>query len=283
MSTEYAIRARDLGLRFKLRAHKAPPTVHAGIVRFMKHRQPPQEFWALRHLNFEVPKGSVMGVIGSNGSGKSTLLRVLARIHAPDEGELVLRGKISSLITLGAGFNSNLTGIENIRYNALLLGLTKEQIAEKMDSIIQFADLGDFINAPVRTYSSGMRARLGFSVAIHVDPEVLVVDEVLAVGDARFRQRCADKMQELFSRGVTVVLVNHSMEAILQMSHRCMWLDKGSIKKIGEPLEVVKAYLEFSGLPMIEKSADFAQKLGTTDVAATAGDVGGGGDFGLTG
>jgi ABC-type polysaccharide/polyol phosphate transport system ATPase subunit len=280
--TDWAIRARDLGLRFRIRAHQGPPTVHSGIVRFLKHRQPSKEFWALRHLTFDVAKGSVLGVIGSNGSGKSTLLRVLARIHAPDEGELAIRGKVSSLITLGAGFNANLSGMENIRYNALLLGLTKQDIADKLDDIVKFAELGDFINAPVRTYSSGMRARLGFSVAIHVDPEILVVDEVLAVGDARFRQRCAEKMQELFSRGVTVVLVNHSMEAILQMSHRCMWLDKGAIKKLGEPVDVVKEYLTFSGLPMIEARADFAQKLDPTDVVAST-DAGMGGDFGLTG
>ena len=280
--SEWAIRARDLGLRFRIRSHQAPPTVHSGLVRFLKHRQPTKDFWALRHLTFDVKKGSVLGVIGSNGSGKSTLLRVLARIHAPDEGELAIRGKISSLITLGAGFNANLSGMENIRYNGLLLGLSKQEIADKLDDILKFAELGDFINAPVRTYSSGMRARLGFSVAIHVDPEVLVVDEVLAVGDARFRQRCADKMKELFSRGVTVVLVNHSMEAIMQMSHRCMWLDKGSIRMAGEPIDVVKAYLEFSGLPMIDVNADFAQKLGTTD-AATSSDAGSGGDFGLTG
>ena len=277
--SEDAIHARDLGLRFMVRSHKAPPTVHSGLVRFLKRRPPAQEFWALRKVTFDVGRGEVFGIIGSNGSGKSTLLRVLARIYAPDEGELQLRGKVSSLITLGAGFNGNLSGRENIQYNGMLLGLTKQEIADKLDSIMAFADLGDFIDNPVRTYSSGMRARLGFSVAVHVDPEILVVDEVLAVGDARFRQRCATKMQELFSSGTTVVMVNHSMEAIVQMCHRVMWLDKGHPKMIGEPLDVVKAYLESNGLPL----PDFSRDL---DASAAHGDLGGaaaGGDFGLTG
>jgi ABC-type polysaccharide/polyol phosphate transport system ATPase subunit len=251
-----AIRVRNLGLRFYIRSHNAPPTVHSGVVKFIKHRPAPREFWALRGVSFDVPRGSVMGIIGSNGSGKSTLLRVLARIYAPDEGELKIRGKVSSLITLGAGFQANLSGLENIYYNGLLLGLTRSQVAQKLDQIVEFADLGEFIDAPVRTYSSGMRARLGFSVAVHVDPEVLVVDEVLVVGDARFRQRCTDKMRELISRDTTVAMVQHNMDAILTMCDRCMWLDKGSVKEIGTPYDTVKHYLEAQGLPMIETPAN---------------------------
>jgi len=273
--TDYAIRVKNLGLRFFIRSHQSAPTVHAGLVRFLKHRAPSKEFWALRNVTFDVPRGTVLGVIGSNGSGKSTLLRVLARIYAPDEGEIQVRGKISSLITLGAGFQPNLSGMENIQYNGLLLGLTRQQIEEKLESIVAFAELGDFINAPVRTYSSGMRARLGFSVAVHVDPEILVVDEVLGVGDAAFRQRCADKMQELFSGGTTVVMVQHSMEAIMQMCHRAMWLDKGSIMKIGEPYEVIKAYLEKQGLPMIDPKGSFANDVSSPSMSGDAGAAGG--------
>jgi homopolymeric O-antigen transport system ATP-binding protein len=257
-----AIRVRDVGLRFLIRSHGQPATVHSGLVRFVKNRPPAREFWALRHVSFDVPRGSVMGIIGSNGSGKSTLLRVLARIYAPDEGELKIRGKISSLITLGAGFQANLSGRENIFYNGLLLGLTRAQIEQKRDSIVEFADLGDFIDAPVRTYSSGMRARLGFSVAVHVDPEILVVDEVLVVGDARFRQRCTDKMRELIGRGTTVAMVQHNMDAILQMCDQCMWLDKGSVKEIGVPYDTVKHYLEAQGLPMVEVPADMPRTAG---------------------
>jgi len=278
---DYAIRVRNLGLRFYIRSLQAAPTVHAGVVRFLKHRAPSKEFWALRNVSFDVPRGSVLGVIGANGSGKSTLLRVLARIYAPDEGELQIRGKISSLITLGAGFQANLSGMENIHYNGLLLGLTRQEIQQKLNSIVEFAELGDFINAPVRTYSSGMRARLGFSVAVHVDPEILVVDEVLAVGDARFRKRCADKMRELFTSGTTVVMVQHSMEAIMEMCHSCMWLDKGSIKQSGSTLDVIKSYLDNQGLPMIDAKSSFANDMSPPNMSGGTGTVSMGGD-GLT-
>jgi len=261
--TTPAIRVRDVGLRFFIRSHTAQPTVHSRIVTALKRRPPAREFWALRNVTFDLPRGMVMGIIGSNGSGKSTLLRVLARIYAPDEGELRIRGRVSSLITLGAGFQPNLSGMENIHYNGLLLGLTKQDIERKLDSIVDFADLGDFIDAPVRTYSSGMRARLGFSVAIHVDPEILLVDEVLVVGDAKFRQRCADKMQELISKGATVAMVQHNLDAILQLCQSCMWLDKGHVREIGSAYDTVKHYLEAQGLPMIEVPADITRTAGT--------------------
>jgi ABC-type polysaccharide/polyol phosphate transport system ATPase subunit len=194
----------------------------------------------------------VFGIIGSNGSGKSTLLRTLARIYFPDEGDLEIRGKVSSLITLGAGFQLELTGMENIYYNGMIMGLSKAEIEKKKDAIIDFADIGAFINEPVRTYSSGMRARLGFSVAVHVDPQILVVDEVLVVGDAAFRQRGADKMRELFKKGTTVVMVQHNMDVIVELCQRVMWLDKGHIQTIGEPLEVVNAYLTSRNLPPLQ-------------------------------
>jgi len=264
-----AIRVRNVGLRFFIRSHKAPPTVHASLVRFVKHRPPPREFWALRGITFDVPRGSVMGIIGSNGSGKSTLLRVLARIYAPDEGEIRIRGKMSSLITLGAGFQPNLSGLENIHYNGVLLGLTRQEVDRKLDNIVNFADLGEFIDAPVRTYSSGMRARLGFSVAVHVDPEILIVDEVLVVGDARFRQRCAEKMRELITKGATVAMVQHNMEAIIEMCNECMWLDKGQMREIGNPYDTVKHYLEAQGLPMIAVPAEIAPAASVPDRGAS--------------
>jgi ABC-type polysaccharide/polyol phosphate transport system ATPase subunit len=255
---EIAIRVKDLGIRFFLRLHHSAPTVHSGIVRFVKHRPKPDEFWALRNVSFEVRKGEVLGIIGSNGSGKSTLLRTLARIYFPDEGEIEIRGRVSSLISLGAGFHPELSGLQNIYYNGMILGLSRETIDERLESIISFADLGTFIDAPVRTYSSGMRARLGFSVAVHVDPEILVIDEVLVVGDAAFRERCANKVKELLAKGATVVMVQHDMEAILQMSHRCMWLEKGEVKTIGVPHEVVRTYLASRNLPMVPLPAEMA-------------------------
>jgi lipopolysaccharide transport system ATP-binding protein len=246
-----AIRAKDLGIKFYLRG-EANPTVHSGMVRFLKRKPARREFWAVRNVTLDIPPGEVFGIIGANGSGKSTLLRALARIYFPDEGELEIRGKISSLITLGAGFRPELNGLDNIYYNGIILGLTKEEIERKREQIIEFADLGQFINEPVRTYSSGMRARLGFSVAVHVDPEILIVDEVLVVGDAAFRQRCAEKMRELFLRGATVVMVQHNMDVIVEMCQRVMWLDKGQIQMVGEPLEVVNTYLASRNLPLIE-------------------------------
>jgi ABC-2 type transport system ATP-binding protein len=272
--SEVAIRAENLGIRFFIR-HALNPTVHSGLVRFIKGKPAGEEFWALRGVDFEIPTGQVFGVIGANGSGKSTLLRVLARIFAPDEGEVVIRGKVSSLITLGAGFQPQLSGIENVFYNGMLLGLTKQQITGRLDEIIAFADLGRFIDAPVKTYSSGMRARLGFSVAVHVDPEILIVDEVLVVGDANFRQRCADKMRELFSRGTTVVMVQHNMDAIVQMCHRAMWLDHGQIQMIDEPIPVVEKYLERQGLPMIKYDETNVQSL-HADASFSVTDAGGG-------
>lgn len=245
--TDYAIRAKDVGIRFMIR-HQRAPTIHSGIVRRLK-RAGMEEFWALRNVTFDVPVGSAFGMIGSNGSGKSTMLRVLARILAPDEGEVEVRGRASALISLGAGFEPELSGRENIFFNGMLLGLSREEIEERLDAIIAFADLpGNFIDAPVRTYSSGMRARVGFSVAVHVDPEILIVDEVLTVGDARFRTKCKEKFKELFGKGTTVIMVQHNLETILELTQEVLWLDRGHLMMLGRPAAVVRAYLESQGL-----------------------------------
>ena len=238
--------ARNLGIRFYVRHQN--PTVHSGIVRFLKRQPAPDEFWALRGVSFSVAPGELLGVIGANGSGKSTLLRSLTGIYHPDEGEVSTKGRISSLLTLGAGFHVQLSGIENININATLLGLTSKQLAQRLESKVEFADLGDFIDAPVRTYSSGMRARLGFSIAVHIDPEILVVDEVIGVGDAAFSRRSRAKLEELFEAGTSVVMAQHNMRAIADMCHRVMWLDKGRVQSIGDPATVVNAYLASRGL-----------------------------------
>lgn len=247
MSKKNAVSVRGLGLRFMIRDHKRAKSVQGGITSLLKGRPTSREFWALRDVSFDIPQGSVLGIIGTNGSGKSTLLRVLARIYAPDEGSVQIRGKVSSLITLGAGFQPNLSGRENITYNGLLLGIPRSDIVRKLDSIIDFAELGDFIDAPVRTYSSGMRARLGFSVAVHVDPEILIVDEVLTVGDAHFRKKCAAKVKDMFAQGTTVAMVQHNMDAILDMCHEVLWLDRGHMREIGDPETTVEHYLDERG------------------------------------
>lgn len=252
--SEFAIEAHDVGVRFHIRHHT--PTVHSGLVRFMRKGPKPDEFWALRNIDVEIPQGSVFGFIGSNGSGKSTMLRTIARIYHPDEGSLRVRGKISNLISLGAGFEKTLSGMENITYNGMLLGLTRQEVERKREAIIEFADIGKFIDAPVRTYSSGMRARLGFSIAVHVEPEILVVDEVLVVGDAAFRQKCADKIRELFTNGATVVMVQHNMDVIVEMCQQVMWLDKGRSKMLGDPLTVANQYLASKGLPPLAPKED---------------------------
>ncbi|HWH05656.1 MAG TPA: ATP-binding cassette domain-containing protein, partial [Gaiellaceae bacterium] len=194
-------------------------------------------------------------------AGKSTMLRTIARIYHPDEGKLQVRGKISNLISLGAGFQKSLSGLDNITYNAMLLGLSRQEIERQKEAIIEFADLGRFIEAPVRTYSSGMKARLGFAVAVHVNPEILVVDEVLVVGDAAFRKKCQDKIRELFTSGATIVMVQHNMDAILEMCDRVMWLEGGSARMIGEPLEVVNGYLESRGIQPMDPSLSQEKRL----------------------
>jgi lipopolysaccharide transport system ATP-binding protein len=274
VSKDFAIQGHDVGVRFFIRHHT--PTVHSGLVRFMKGKVKPDEFWALRHIDFEIPRGSVFGFIGANGSGKSTMLRTIARIYHPDEGSLKVRGKVSNLISLGAGFQKTLSGMENITFNGMLLGLTRQEIERKKEAIIDFADIGKFINAPVRTYSSGMRARLGFAIAVHVDPEILVVDEVLVVGDAQFRQKCSDKIRELFTNGATVVMVQHNMDVIVDMCQQVMWLDKGRARMLGEPHAVANEYLASKGLPPLEpKSSD--EGSGKTSAGGTPKTSDGGG------
>lgn len=243
-----AVSVRNVGVRFLIR-HLRAPTVHSGLVRYLRRRPSAEEFWALRGVSFDVPTGRVLGIIGPNGSGKSTMLRVLARILAPDEGEVAVRGRVSSLISLGAGFEPTLSGIENIYFNGMLMGLSRTEINRRLEQIIDYAELpGKFIDAPVRTYSSGMRARLGFSVAVHVDPEILIVDEVLTVGDAKFREKCRRTFQELFGRGATVVMVQHNLDVITSLCQETIWLERGGIRARGEPNEIVAAYLESQGL-----------------------------------
>jgi ABC-2 type transport system ATP-binding protein len=257
--SEDAIVARDIGIRFSIRHHKA--TVNGRLARFIKGNAKPDEFWAFRHIDFEVKRGSVFGIIGPNGAGKSTMLRTIARIYHPDEGRLSVRGKVSNLISLGAGFQKSLSGLENITYNGMLLGLSRAEIAQKRDEIVAFADLGKFIEAPVRTYSSGMKARLGFAVAVNVNPEILVVDEVLVVGDASFRQKCQDKIRELFTGGATIIMVQHNMDAILEMCDRVMWIENGEAQLIGEPLDVVNGYLVSRGIQPMDPELSHEKRL----------------------
>ena len=199
----------------------------------------------LSDINFSVKKGESLGIIGRNGCGKSTLLKLLTGIIYPDSGTININGKVSSLIELGAGFHPDMSGRENIYINASIYGLTKKQIEKIIDDIISFSELEEFIDNPVRTYSSGMYMRLAFSVAIHVDAQILLIDEILAVGDIRFQEKCFNKLKELKSKGVTIIIVSHSLSQISQICDKCMWIEQGKIKSIGQPKKIIKEYTTY--------------------------------------
>jgi ABC-type polysaccharide/polyol phosphate transport system ATPase subunit len=205
--------------------------------------KPDETFQALKNVSFSVPKGCTYGVIGSNGSGKSTLLKCVAGITRPTEGDVRVDGRISALIELGAGFHPEISGRENIFINGIMLGLTKKEIQRKFDEIVEFAEMQDFIDAPVKTYSSGMYMRLGFAVAVHVDPEVLLVDEVLAVGDQSFTHKCLDKFAEFRRRNKSILLVTHSLDLVEKFCDTAHWLKKGTTNGEGDPKRVVAAYV----------------------------------------
>jgi ABC-type polysaccharide/polyol phosphate transport system ATPase subunit len=205
--------------------------------------RPDETFQALKNVSFSVPKGCTYGVIGSNGSGKSTLLKCVAGITRPTEGDVNVDGRISALIELGAGFHPEISGRENIFINGIMLGLTKKEIQQKFDEIVDFAEMQDFIDAPVKTYSSGMYMRLGFAVAVHVDPDVLLVDEVLAVGDQSFTHKCLDKFAEFRRRNKSILLVTHSLDLVEKFCDVAHWLKKGETQGEGDPKRVVAAYV----------------------------------------
>ncbi|MBF4575894.1 MULTISPECIES: ABC transporter ATP-binding protein [unclassified Frondihabitans] len=201
-----------------------------------------EDFWALKDVSFEVPHGQTFGLIGKNGSGKSTLLKCLAKILWPESGEITARGKQASLLEVGSGFHPELTGRENVFLNGSILGMSRKEVTRKFDDIVSFSGVGHFIDQPVKNYSSGMYVRLGFSVAIAVTPDILVVDEVLSVGDATFQKRCRDKFAEMKADGRTVILVSHSMGTVRDMCDQVAWLDRGELQVVGPAKRVIDAY-----------------------------------------
>lgn len=203
-----------------------------------------EDRWALRGVSLEVAPGSTMAMIGPNGAGKSTALKLMARILTPDRGRVAVRGKLSALIELGAGFQLEYTGRENVYLNASLLGLTRKEISRSLDSIVAFAELEDHIDAPLRTYSTGMYMRLGFAVAIHVRPEILLVDEILAVGDEAFQRKCTDWLEDFQRKGGTIVMVTHGLGAVQEMATQAAWIEHGRLVQLGTPADVIAAYLE---------------------------------------
>ena len=236
------IEGRDLGLKFMMEKRRRSRTLSLLLERSRNQKRLPGEFWALRHVSFKVERGETVGIIGRNGSGKSTLLRVIAGIYPPDEGEVIVGGGVSTLFSLGTGFNGELSGRDNIYLNGVMMGLTKNQIDGIFDSIIEFAEIGDFIDMPVRTYSTGMRSRLGFAIAMNVDKDIVLIDEIMGAGDAAFRQKAEAEMTRIIGEK-TVIIVSHNMSVIERFAGKVIWLNKGVMAAMGEPKEVVEQYL----------------------------------------
>jgi lipopolysaccharide transport system ATP-binding protein len=217
----------------------------------LRDKVPREYFWALKDVSFEIRRGETVGLIGANGAGKSTLLKILSRITSPSSGRFEVKGRLGALIEVGAGFHPELTGRENVYLNGAIMGMRKDEIDSKFDRIIDFAEIGQFLDTPTKHYSSGMEVRLGFAVAAHVDPDVLLVDEVLAVGDAAFQAKCLNKLAELKRQDRTIVLVSHNLANIVQHCDRVLWIDHGTLRASGDPDDVVEEYLRtVSTLPM---------------------------------
>lgn len=241
MSSESAISVRHLGKCYQIYEKPHQRLLQMLLGRFGKTYF--REFWAIRDLSFMIPKGKVMGIMGKNGAGKSTLLQIICGTLAPTHGEVEVNGRVAALLELGSGFNPEFTGIENIYLNGQILGLSREQVDERLDDILGFADIGDFVHQPVKTYSSGMFARLAFSVAVSVDPDILIVDEALSVGDAWFQHKSMARMRKLMESGCTVLFVSHSIDAVRALCDDVIWLEHGAIRMLGSVTDVTNAYL----------------------------------------
>lgn len=239
-----AIRVQNVSVTYRTSLDKRP-TLKARLTRRdLGYR----EIHAVRNVSFDVRRGSVLGVMGANGAGKSTLMRTVAGILPPVAGRIEVEGRVSTLLALGVGFNRDLTGRENVMLGGLAAGLPRELLREKYEDIVAFAELEDFMDMPMRAYSSGMYSRLGFSVAVNMDPDILIIDEALSVGDARFRRKSFNRMRELCGQDRTIVLVSHALGAIRDLADEAIWLDKGELRMQGEPQEVIDAYADFLGV-----------------------------------
>ena len=243
MEEKYIIEVNDLTIRFNLASEKVD-NLKEYFVKLVKKELMFQEFLALKNINLKIKKGEAWGLIGTNGSGKSTLLKAISGIMKPYKGEVIVRGEIAPLIELGAGFDMNLTARENIYLNGTVLGHSKKFMEEHFDEIVDFAELHDFLDTPIKNFSSGMSARLGFSIATMVKPEILIVDEILAVGDFLFQQKCMERMSHMLEGGTTLLFVSHNIETVKKLCDHAAWLDHGVLKMAGEVETVCDAYME---------------------------------------
>ncbi|NDE60268.1 MAG: ABC transporter ATP-binding protein [Acidimicrobiia bacterium] len=244
--------------------HERNRYIKAAILRGRRARY--EEFWALDDVSFAVEHGSTLGIIGSNGSGKSTMLKCLTGIYRPDKGSVSVNGNVAALLELGAGFHTELSGRENVYLNGAILGMSRKDVERQFDSIVEFAGLERFIDTPVKNYSSGMTIRLGFSIASHVEPEILLIDEVLTVGDQAFQRKSSEKIEEFRREGRTIVVVSHSLPAVQQLCKEVVWLEKGKLKMRGPSAEVIAAYTGESYTQHTAKDADFRERWGTDAV-----------------
>lgn len=249
----YAVKVENLTKKYKIYGSAAKK---ASMVMNPFSKKKPDEFLALNDVSFEIKRGEIVGIIGNNGAGKSTLLKILSGVAFQNEGFVDVKGRISSLIELGAGFNPELTGISNIYFNGSIMGMSKEEVDRVKDKIIEFAELGDFINQPVKNYSSGMYARLAFAVAINIDPDILIVDEILSVGDVGFQQKCMAKFDEFKKQGKTIIYVSHGLSTVQTYCERAIWLEKGKVRDIGPAFDIVEDYYR----SMMEKGEEVPEK-----------------------
>ena len=239
--SDIIITLKDASVRFNL-AMQRQMSLKDQVARLLRKNQRFQEFFALRHINLEVRQGESWGFVGRNGSGKSTLLKLVTGILSPYEGTVAVSGTVAPLLELGAGFDPELTGRENVLMNGLILGMSEQQVKDHFDDIVAFSELEKFLDVPVKNYSSGMRARLGFAVATCARADILIADEVLSTGDRRFQDKCEKRMQDLLDGGTTLLFVSHSADAVLRMCDKAMWLDHGEAKMVGNVEDVMKAY-----------------------------------------
>lgn len=242
-SHEYVVRLEDVTVSYRVPSERIG-TFKEYMIRRIQGRVKHQEFLALDEVNIDVKNGEVFGIIGKNGAGKSTLLKLVARVMKPTSGRVWVKGSVAPLLEFGAGFHPELTGRENVYLNGALLGFTQRQMKKKFDRIVDFAELWDFIEAPLRTYSSGMVARLGFAIATDVEPDILIVDEVLSVGDEAFQQKSLERMLSFQQQGASILIVSHNMALIQHMCDRVAWIDHGCMQMVGTPAETIQAYRE---------------------------------------
>jgi ABC-type polysaccharide/polyol phosphate transport system ATPase subunit len=244
VADEWAVKVENLSVTYRTTIEKKP-TLKRTLIRLGRRERIVRETRAVRNMSFEVPQGTVLGIVGVNGAGKSTLMRTVAGILPPTKGRVEVYGRVSTLLALGVGFKGELTGRDNVVLGGLAAGLTREQLNARYDEIAEFSELGDFMEMPMRTYSSGMYGRLAFSVAVNMDPDILLIDEALSVGDARFKRKSFDKMRELCDQARTILMVSHGLKSIRELCEEVIWMHNGEIAMRGEAGAVIEAYRRF--------------------------------------